>query len=464
MRKFIFGVVATAGLVVSPAQARDAFYGRAAKALQEDSAVSTEWTMLNINNMAMWIQSNGASAHNPTTGGAGVTFPRSTDQVIFQDGLIWGGRVIDGNPQELRVGGQTYSIGTVPGVIESKGVAQDSDTARLYRIRRDWATADLRLDASEVLNKGLSEISAADEEAVRAQYERDWLEWPAELGAPFYDNDGDGRYDPAMDEPGLANADQVIWFAINDLDEGAVAGLYGALPIGMETQVTLWGYARTDALGDVIFKKYKVIYKGTESTPDTARVEDMYLAQWSDPDLGDFGDDFAGADIDLSLGYVYNSIEDDSHYVDFGLAPPAAGYDFLQGPIVPVYQLDENGEIVVDDAGNPQLDESSVAIFNDGLRPGYKNLPMTAFVYFAAGSSIGDPDLREYDGTLQWYNLLQGFQPQADVDNPVPYTNPLTNEDTKFTLDGDPTRATWLERRSPIAGRRPAHRNGHRPV
>lgn len=444
MRKLIFGMIAAAGLATGPAEAREPIYGGAAKALQEEDAdkVSTERTMLNINNMAMWIQSNGASARNPITSGAGVTFPRSTDQVIYQDGLIWGGRVLDGNPQELRVGGQTYAIGTVPGVIESKGVAQDRATARLYRIRRDWATADLRLDASEVLNKGLSEVTAANEDSVRAQYERDWMEWPAELGAPFYDNDGDGQYDPAVDEPGLANADQVIWFAVNDLDQGAVASLYGALPIGMETQVTLWGYARTDALGDAIFKKYKVIYKGTESTPDTARVEDMYLAQWSDPDLGDFGDDFAGADVDLSLGYVYNSIDDDSHYVDFGLAPPAAGYDFLQGPIVPVYLRDEEGNVAVDEEGNPLLDENSVAIFNDGLRPGYENLPMTAFVYFAAGSSISDPDLQEYDGTLQWYNLLQGFQPQADINNPVPYTNPLTNEATKFTLAGDPTRAT----------------------
>ena len=443
MRKLIFGYIAAAGLAIGPAEAREPFYGRAAKSLQEEAVeISTDRTMLNINNMAMWILSDGESAHNPISGSAGVTFPRSTDQVIYQDGLIWGGRVIDGNPQELRVGGQTYAVGTIPGAIESRGVAQDRDTARLYRIRRDYATADLRLDASEILNKRLSEVTDADEEAVRAQYERDWMEWPAELGAPFYDNDGNGQYDPAVDEPGLANADQVIWLAINDLDPGAVASLYGSLPIGMETQVTLWGYARTDALGDAIFKKYKVIYKGTESTPDTARIEDMYLAQWSDPDLGDFGDDFAGADVDLSLGYVYNSIDDDSHYVNFELAPPAAGYDFLQGPVVPVYLLDEEGNVAVDEEGNSLLDESSVAIFNDGLRPGYKNLPMTAFVYFAAGSSISDPDLNEYDGTLQWYNLLQGFQPQADIENPVPYTNPLTNEDTKFTLDGDPTRAT----------------------
>ena len=443
MRKFVYlFAAATLLLLVGTVQAREGRGAPAAKLAQDEIEVSTQRTQLNINNMAMWIQSDGWSARNPLNGNSGVTYPRSTDQVIFQDGIIWGGRVQDGNDQDLRVGGQTYEIGTVPGVIESKGLAQDRETARLYRIRRDWATADLRLDASEVLNKGLSQITAAHEDSVRAQYERDWMEWPAELGAPYYDNDGNGQYDPSVDEPGLANADQVIWFAINDLDQGATTNLYGSLPIGLETQVTLWGYARSDALGDVIFKKYKIIYKGTAEATDDAVIEDMYFAQWSDPDLGDFGDDFAGADVGLSLGYVYNSIDDDSHYVSFGLAPPAAGYDFLQGPIVPVYQLDDDGNIAVDDDGNQLLDESSVAIFNDGLRPGYKNLPMTAFVYFAAGSAISDPELGEYIGTQQWYNLLRGFQPQDDVENPVPYTNPLTNADTKFTLDGDPTRAT----------------------
>ena len=443
MRKFVYlFVAATLLFLVGTVQAREGRGAPAAKLAQDDIVVSTERTQLNINNMAMWIQSDGWSARNPLNGNSGVTYPRSIDQVIFQDGIIWGGRVKDGNDQELRVGGQTYEIGTVPGIIESKGVAQDRDTARLYRIRRDWATADLRLDASEVLNIGLSAVTAAHEEAVRAQYERDWMEWPADQGAPYYDNDGNGQYDPAVDEPGLASADQVIWFAINDLDQGATTSLYGSLPIGLETQVTLWGYARSDALGDVIFKKYKIIYKGTAEATDDAVIEDMYFAQWSDPDLGDFGDDFAGADVGLSLGYVYNSIDDDSHYVSFGLAPPAAGYDFLQGPIVPVHQLDEEGNIAVDEEGNQLLDENSVAIFNEGLRPGYKNLPMTAFVYFAAGSAISDPELGEYIGTQQWYNLLRGFQPQDDVENPVPYTNPLTNADTKFTLDGDPTRAT----------------------
>ena len=443
MKKFTI-CLATAGLLLgafTPAQSRGPSAYRAAKAAQENNF--GQRALLNINNMAMWFERDGSSGYNPLASRSGVTFPRSTDQVIYRDGLIWGGIVKDGDPQELRVGGQTYEIGTVPGSIISKGVAEDpaDPSVRIYRIRRDYQTADLRLDASESLGIGRSAVTDSDMEALRTQYEQDWREWPYQKGAPYYDNDGDGEYNPDIDEPGVAGADQVAWFVINDLDVGAAQSLYGSKPVGLEVQVLLWGYARTDALGDVIFKKFTVIYKGTSATPDTARIEDMYFAQWSDPDLGDYGDDFAGADIDLSLGYVYNSINDDSHYVPFGLAPPAVGYDFLQGPAVPVFQKDENGDPLLDEDGNLVLDESSEAIFNFGRRPGYRNLPMTSFVYFAAGSAISDPSLGEYIGTEQWYNLLRGFQPQPDIGNPVPYTNPLTGDDTFFTLDGDPTTA-----------------------
>ena len=443
MKKLITFVAAGALLgATGPVESRGLQAYGAAKAAQ-DETISGQQTLINVNNMSMWFKRDGWSGRNPLNDNSGVTFPRSTGAVIFQDGLIWGGMVRDGDPQELRVGGQTYAIGTVPGRILSRGVAEDPGDpgVRIYRIRRDYRTADLRLDASENLGVGLSSVTDGDVEDLRAQYERDWREWPWEKGAPYYDNDGDGSYDPDVDEPGVAGADQVAWFVVNDLDEGATQALYGSNPIGLEVQMLFWAYARTDALGDVIFKKYTVIYKGASATPDTARIEDMYFAQWSDPDLGDYGDDFAGADVGLSLGYVYNSTDHDHTYDFFGLAPPAVGYDFLQGPVVPVHLKDDNGDTLLDEEGNPVLDESSEAIFNFGLRPGFRNLPMTSFVYFAAGSAISDPDLGDYIGTQQWYNLLRGFQPQPDIDNPVPYTNPLTGDDTFFTLDGDPTTA-----------------------
>ena len=436
MKQTMFRFLLSAILLSSvsgPAESRDLqSSSRAAKIAQEVGFEGTR-ALLNINNMSMWFKRDGYSAGNPYTDNSGVTFPRSTDQVIYRDGLVWGGRVLDGDPQELRVGGSTYNQGTVPGRIIEKGVAMDRDDprVRIYRVRHDYRTADLRLDAAEMLNIGLSEVTDEQVTQLRAQYERDWQEWPAAWGAPYYDYDGDGQYNPDVDEPGVATADQVAWYVVNDLDVGATQALYGARPIGIEQQVLLWGYARSDALGDVIFRKHTLIYKGHADAPDDARIEDMYIAQWADPDVGDFGDDFVGSDVELSLGYAYNADNSDSHYDVFGMAPPAAGYDFLQGPVVPVLTLDEEG--------NQILDERAEAIFNFQRIRGYRNLPMTAFVYFAAGSAIDDPGLGEYNGTLEWYNLLRGFEPQPDIDNPQPYIDPLTGKETKFTMNGDPT-------------------------
>ena len=190
----------------------------------------------------------------------------------------------------------------------------------------------------------------------------------------------------------------------------------------------------------------------------------MYFAQWSDPDLGDFGDDFAGSDVGLSLGYVYNSTSRDHTYESFGLAPPAVGYDFLQGPVVPVFLTDENGETLLDEQGQPVLDEGSEAIFNFVRRPGFRNLPMTSFVYFAAGSAISDPDLGEYVGTQQWYNLLRGYQPQPDIDNPVPYTNPPDRRRHLLHPRRRSDHPRGLERRRPPAFGRPAHRTQYRSL
>jgi len=377
-------------------------------------------TLININNLAGWIRNDGWSARIPSSGNSGVFFPRGTEAAIFQDGIVWGGNINDGGSQVLRVGGQTYSIGTIGGRIISPGVAtQPSDPdVRIYRIRRDYATADLKQDAAEVFEKGTNAVTEGDIAAIRAQYETDWNEWPFAQGAPYNDLDSNGVYS-AGDEPGIADADQVIWFVCNDLNSGRTNALYGSNPIGFELQVTLWGYNRTDPLANVYFKKFTFIYKGTASTPPTATITDMYVGQWSDPDMGDSGDDYSGCDTTLSLGYVYNGNAVDPKYAVFGLAPPAVGYDFLQGPIVP---------------GAP----SDSAVFGLKRVYGKRNLPMTAAFYFAAGGTYSDPPFSR-EGTIQWYNLLRGLTPISGVD----FVHPgFPGQPTKFWLDGDPVAGT----------------------
>ncbi|MEJ2637715.1 MAG: hypothetical protein P8184_20830 [Calditrichia bacterium] len=244
-------------------------------------------TLFNVNNMSGWIQFDGLSGYNTALAKAGVIYPRGTANVIFQDGFIWGGYSHDGQEPSLRVGGQTYNIGTQPGKILSVGVPQNlSDTqVRIYRIRPDWETApdnDLRRDAAELLNIDSAQVTQSQINAVRAQYGTDWNEWPVDMGAPFYDLNGNGIYEPLMGEtPGLANADQVIWFVCNDLNSELTHNLHGSPPIGLELQITIWAFKQNGALGQLAFRRYRLINKSGFLFDNT------YIALWSDPDVGD---------------------------------------------------------------------------------------------------------------------------------------------------------------------------------
>ncbi|HKJ66408.1 MAG TPA: hypothetical protein VKA68_00485, partial [bacterium] len=201
-------------------------------------------TLLNINKVAYWIRSNGISAHDPNTNASGVYFPRGVGAgVIFTDGLVWGGYVKPGGTQPLRVGGTTYPTGLQSGRITKKGKAEDPNAAdvRIWRIRVDFATADLAQDAAELQTTSTGNVSDADIADTRAQYRTDWMDWPADKGAPFADRDGSGAYEPdpngngvlgelvtdaagdtthIEDIPGYPGADQTIWFVANDLNAG----------------------------------------------------------------------------------------------------------------------------------------------------------------------------------------------------------------------------------------------------
>lgn len=394
-------------------------------------------TVANLCNWAFWIRNDGYSGHNPFTEGSGGTYPRGTATCVYQDGFLWGGKVTQSHfaqPEgSYRVGGQTYTIGTAAGHILTAGttttppVASNPNNAFIYRIRRDWASLEVGqstviADAADVFNKSQSAVTDADQQRIIADYKWSWENWPVDLGAPFYDLNHNGEYDPANGEtPGIAGADQVIWFVYNDVNPGLSTQLYGAQPIGLEVQTTMWSYNQPGAtLGQIIFKSSLLINKS--GFP----IDSMFVAQWCDPDVGVYTDDLVGCDSVRSLGYAYSGNLTDDDYLQFGLPPAAMGYDFFQGPIV-------------------QGEEGDTAIFGLQYRPGYRNLPQYSFGYFAAGSAISDPDLGQYDGTLQWYNLMNGFIPTADTLNPSPFTHgfgELAGRPTKFPVNGDPVANT----------------------
>ncbi len=372
-------------------------------------------TKFNINNISTFFGNDGISDLS-TTGDSGFQFPIGSGKTVFyESGFLYGGYVNG----EWRVGGSTYSRGQVPGRIVTPGTvatplgiaeAAALPQVRIYRVRRDYK--DPQADYSKEI---MDESKTKD--AIYTQYDKDWKEWPAIYGAPFEDKNNNKTYEPAIDIPGVPGADQTIWFVANDVDPTTAQKLYGSIGLGIEMQATIWGYNQQNALGDALFRKYTMINKGFYP------VDSCYVNMWSDPDLGgDAGDDFAGCDTLLSLGFIYNGDDSDPSY---GSYIPSAGFDFMQGPII---------------KGSP----TDKAIFKGKFRAGYKNMPMTAFYLFTQGvANWGDPTLGSYpNGALRFRNLFQGKNATLGT----PFIDPLTGKKSMFFAPGDPVTGTgWID-------------------
>ena len=351
---------------------------------------------IDINQIYMWMSNNGMGSHDPRTDGSGFYWPggaEATIAAVFADGLIWGAKI----GREIRVNGATYRYGLQAGKILPDGTADDPSNSRyrVFKIRKGW----------ENLPAG----------PTRDAYEKDYNEWPMEDGAPYEDIDGNGEYTPGVDLPKFIG-DQVLWCVSNDLDASRSTYTYGTLPMGLEQQMTVFGFNRTGDLGDMVFKKYTLINKGNLT------LNDMYLGYWSDTDLGFAGDDFTGCDTVLSLGYTYNGDNNDEGY--YGANPPALGYDFFQGPIVPALATDS-------------------AKFLGNWKKGYRNLPMTGFTFYInqAGTIYNDPELGTAAGSVQFYNYLTGYLWNGD-----PFVDPNTGNQVDYVLSGDPVEGTgWYE-------------------
>lgn len=452
---FVFGLVL--GTTVLQAQIPDKLRSNRTNALQS-GAGTPRYGVLNINNLSAWFRSDGLSNHSPSADN-GLYFPRFTTGAIYQDGIMWGGKVYrDADltqpgplSQTIRVGGANYNVGTVAGRIIGTGAGalpQNPNDAevRIFRIRRDYkimSDEELQRDAANINEIAIQAVTGAQIQAVRDQYDKDWREWPVSFGAPFIDRNGNGTYEApplfsttftvdsliagGYDEPGIAGknpanpADQVLWHVYNDLDRLQTVALQGSEPIGLEIQKTIWGYKRTDVLGNIYFSRIKIVNKGGvdvdgSGTRGSFFIDSMYVSQWTDTDLGSAGDDLLGVDTVLALGYAYNGSPADVEYQKFNLPPPAVGYDLLSGPFVP--------------------SPGDSAVFDLRRRYGSKNLNLSAFTQFSTGDAFSDPGRTYTTGTLRWFRVFRGFAPTDAPDRYFPHPPGVTPG--PFPFSGDP--------------------------
>src|SRR5690606_25252109 len=161
----------------------------------------------------------GGDPHYEVPKGSGV-------HAIFEAG-IWMGGLVDG---ELRIAAATYAQGGqnyefFPGPLGADG-SPPTDCTPYDRI---WTVS--RADLHRYAEAGI----ATD----------DLAEWPGELGAPFFDADGDGAYSLEAGDRPKVWGDQTAWWVMNDAAGPHLTTL--SEPLGMEVRVTAFASASPEA-------------------------------------------------------------------------------------------------------------------------------------------------------------------------------------------------------------------------
>jgi hypothetical protein len=294
-------------------------------------------------------------------------------------------------------------------------------------------------------------------------FSQDWEDWrdAVEMGADFYDGDGDGVYnpvdidgngkwDPYEDRPDLIG-DITAWCVYNDGKDPALRRFNDVESQGIEVRQTVFAFANKGTIGHMIFIRYQLVNVGTVADV----IDSVYFGVWADPDLGDYANDLVGADTTLNAGFVYDKGFD----AQFGNNSPCFLIDFFQGPIsyLPgVSFTDVNGNGIWDEGVDIALDTAQDVRGQQlgvDLYPGATNLGLSSFVhYMQSHPTQGDPNTR-----LEARNYLLGRNKFGQVIDPCTWTFgtvlggvPCAQVNPLFMYSGDPVTETGWINNTPI--------------
>ena len=235
-----------------------------------------------------------------------------------------------------------------------------------------------------------------------------WNDWKdaVELGADFYDGDGDGEYNPAdlngngvwdlnEDAPGIIG-DLTAWTVYNDAAPPELRRFNDVEAKGIEIQQTIFANSGSNKqIENIVFIRYRLINTGIVNTV----FDSVYFSAWSDPDVGNYQTDLAGSDTLHSSGFIYK----DSADALYGINPPAFFKTFLQGP--PVYI-----------AGETFIDVNSNGIFDEGIDTPVTNAKNNKGLFLGSeiipgAQNIGLASVVHYIKRVVQYSLGQALLP-----------------------------------------------------
>ncbi|MBW8051683.1 MAG: T9SS type A sorting domain-containing protein [Cytophagales bacterium] len=353
--------------------------------------------LLDINNVRATMLNAGDLWWNLNDAGYEVPYSFSCDSTQLPKhslfaGALWLGGVDPGG--QLYVVSQKYRQGGDlsfwPGALNDTAAISDTECLAWdnhYKINKD----SVYVFRYKYLQGSITSINDIPDEIVY---------WPSRNNpnitdrdmnkplAPFVDVNVDGNYNPLDGDYPDIMGDQSIWWVIND-----AGGIKSPLTptIGLEVQIEAFAFRASNALNNATFYNYKIINKGSKTLNDT------YIGQWVDPDIGQFDDDYVGCDVERGMGFCYNGDNYDEGVSGYGLNPPAIGIDIVKGILAdPGDSTDNDRDGVTDEAG--------------------EQIIMSKFVYYNNDFSInGNPESAQHI-----YNYLQG----------------IWKDGTKLTYDG----------------------------
>ncbi len=346
---------------------------------------------LDINNVrAMILRGNDYWWDQGGSGNARYEIPKLDDPTAPKKNSLFAGSVwvggIDANGL-LKIAAQTYRQATVLGAGWWAGPLSLVDATITNDQCKIW-DKHWKLNRRQVQDH-INAISTADPNYVIPQVIREWpVSGDLTAGqdpnmAPYVDADGNGSYTPDGGDYPFIYGDQSIWFVTND--KGNTPGS-GSTPIGMEIQTQAFAYQSNDELNNMTFYYNKIINRSS------IRLDSCFMAQWVDPDLGNYTDDFVGCDVPRGLGICYNGDDDDEGIQGYGINPPSVGIDFFEGPFAdPNDGIDNDRDCTVDEfvAGGcdpePRTERIIMAKFlyfnNDGQPNGNPTTAENAYNY-----------------------------------------------------------------------------------
>ncbi|WP_317899855.1 T9SS type A sorting domain-containing protein [Aurantibacillus circumpalustris] len=332
---------------------------------------------INTVNDKFWnINGNGAASYEVPAGkGRNAMFANS----IWIGGLDGGG--------QLHLAANTYKqSGTDfwPGPLDTTNASTiGTPSTSLYN--KLW-----KIDCNDIANF----VTAFNNGSVTANtytIPADILNYPAKgIGnyqrnmAPFVDVNNNGIYDPFNDgDYPIIKGHQQILSIYND--NHTIHSESQGVPMGIEIHERSYSYSDPNIVDSMQAINYTTFHHYTIYNRSLTSYQQVYLTDWSDVDLGNYGDDYIGSDTINNFAYCYNgdSVDENiSGALGYGNKPPVSSLVLLPTNCTQD-GIDNNHNGQIDESGE-QFDMDLVTYYNNnvGAFPPQTTNPSIATHYY----------------------------------------------------------------------------------